>query len=298
MPELDPLGRPPRRPSFAPRSGDFDAMVGRAKRRRRRHYQAAGAGLAGVLAIVAVASVNGAGSVGLDPVQPATGVTASPSTAPSPVPTASPSETPSEEPGASPSEEPDAPPSGEPSPAPGEWHTEAPPSYDADEEPHRPARSRPVFVRDDVANDPAKVCDTDPSFVTAAGWCLRYDGPSRVQSEVPNEYRLLACRHQPGRGGATLTFDTEQQVDFVVTQGQREEWHWSAGYAFPRRETTVRVEEGRCARWTVVWDGTGDDGDPLRAGSYWISPYLMPSDWGAGTGAMGVGSAYEVEITD
>lgn len=291
MPELDPLGRPPRRPSFTPRTGDFDAMVGRARRRRRHHYQVAGAGLASVLAVVAFVSANGAGSVGLDPVEPLTGVTASPSTAPSPEPTPEEppaSEPPEEEQAGAPSEEP----TGEPAPG---FHPAPPPT--ATPYPAAPSRPRPAVTRDEVANDPAKICDTDPSFVTATGWCLRYDGPALVQAEVPHEYRLLACR-SAGRGAATLTFETEQQVDFVVSQGERQEWHWSGGYEFPRNETRVSVAEGRCARWIVGWDATGDDGDPLRPGEYWISPYLLPSDWGAGTGGMSVASAYDLEVTE
>lgn len=295
MPDFEPLPRRPRAPVFEPRTGDFAVVVGKAKHRRRRHLGAAGAGVAGLAAVVALSTGGAGGTFGLDPAPPAAGVTAPPETP-------APSESPEPEPTASPDPEGSAAPGGEEEPGPNGGPATEPgetPIDDGPLRPDRPLRARPVFVRDDIAKSPTMVCDTDLGvLVPAAGWCLHYDGPSTAQIGVEIPYRLLACRHI-GRGGATLTFDTEQQVEFEVTgSGGRREWHWSADYPFPQRKNTVRVEDGRCARWTIEWDAIGDDGDYLRPGGYSFSPTLSPSDWGAGTGPMAVGAAYGLTLTE
>lgn len=294
MPELDPLPRRPRPPSFAPRTGDYAAVVGRAKRRRRKHLSGAGAGLAGVLAVVAL-TTGGAGTIGLRPVEPVT----SPGGAT--YETGAPEESAAPDPRPAPSPEKSGEPAPDESPAPGDEPdaevTIDPGPLDPGEDPHPPAAVRPVFVREIVPNDPGKVCETDPSFVTPTGWCLRYDGPSVVQVGVVHEYRLYVCRHL-GRGPGTLTFGTEQQIDFRVTSGDsRVEWTWAGGYRFPKQETKVTVAEGRCVRWTVEWDATGNDGDPMRAGAYSFSPDLDDVDWGSGMYAS-ASTAYPLEIVE
>jgi hypothetical protein len=299
MPDLDPLPNRPRVPVFTPRTGDYAAMVGRAKHRRRRHLAGAGAGFAGVAVVVAIATGGAGGTFGLEPVRPATtGVHAAGET-PAPSATPEPSETPTAttapgETAAAPNDPAGPTEAAQPagSAAPGDPGDEQP-----DDQPP-PRATAPVVVRDEVANDTTKVCDTDPSVVTAAGWCLRYDGPASVRAGDNHVYRSLLCR-TVGRGAATVTFQTEQQVDFRVTgPNGREEWHWAGGWTFPPNETRVTVPEGRCARWTVQWDATGDDGDLVRPGSYSISPDILVSDWGEGTsGAMVVSSIYDLEIT-
>ena len=294
MPELDPLPRRPRPPSFAPRTGDYAAVVGRAKRRRRKHLSGAGAGLAGMFVVVALAT-GGGSTVGLRPVEPVTspGGTTYETGAPEESATPDPEVTPSPEKSGEPA--PDG--SAAPGEVPGPEETIDPGPLDPGEDPHPPAVTRPVFVRDEVADDTTRVCTVPATFVASTGWCLHYSGPSLVQIGVVHEYRLEVCR-QAGRGTGTLTFPTEQQIDFQVTSGdQRVEWSWVGRYRFPRKETAVSAAEGRCVRWTVQWDATGNDGDPMRAGTYQFVPHLTHVDWGSGASGS-VGMSAELEIVE
>jgi Intracellular proteinase inhibitor len=294
MPELDPLPRPPRPPVLAPRTGDFAEVVTRARHRRRGRYGAAGASMAGLVAVVALAASHSGGTYGLEPAPPAATTVTGGDASPAPSPTASPADT--------------TPPSATATAAPGDTTgdgtyggsggTPAPGEVTIDPGEPLPgaAAVRPVVVRDEIAYDATVVCDSDPSVVSATGWCLRYAGPTTAQQGVDQTYRVLACRH-PGRGAATLTFPTEQQVEFSVYDYDRTEWHWSADYPFPKRQTSVTVGEARCARWSVHWDTTGDDGDPVAPGQYSLSPDVLASDWGDGV-AMSYGTAIDLTITE
>ncbi len=294
MPELGPLPRRPRAPVLQPRDGDYLGVVDRARHRRRRHLGATGAGVAGAAAVLAFAISHGGGTYGLQPVSPPAGVGRQVHGDPT-----APPESPNSDPGpASPSATADAGRDGG-SAGPGEATDPGDVAGPVPGEPGgtaAPPHVRPVVVRDDVADDPTSVCDTDPSIVTATGWCLRYVGPRTIRTGSTHTYRVLACR-SVGRGTATLTFSTEQQVDFRVYTPYRTEWHWSQDYPFPKRESTVTVADSRCARWSVTWDSVGDDGDAVPPGSYTFSPDVLVSDWGTG-GAMSVGTAYTFTIEE
>lgn len=298
MPELDPLPGRPRVPDFTPRTGDYAAVVGRAKNRRRKHLGAAGAGMAGVAAVVALSAGAGGGTFGLQPVQPAApGYSVS---GPSPSPEESPSPAPSQ---AAATRQParpgdPAPPPASPAPEPG--RAEPDPGEEAvddgprGEEP-RPLAVRPVFVRDTVPYNAVGSCWTDPSVVAATGWCLGYDGPERVRVGDVHTYRVLACR-VPGRGAKALRFASEQQIDFRLLGNEGEtEWQWSAGYPFPRNKTSVEVADSACARWSVEWDATKNDGTPLAVGHYSMNPDVLAplSD----EIIMATGTAYSFEVT-
>jgi hypothetical protein len=298
MPDLDPLPGRPRVPDFRPRTGDYATVVGRAKGRRRRHLTAASAGAAGVAVVVALSVGGGGGSFGLKPVEPALpGTTSAPAAPPAASPTAEPQ--PEPENTATPATttpDPEGPgASEEPSPAP--VPVESPVSAGPDEPHGHPLPvPPPVVVKDFIRNPATELCDSDPSLLSGAGWCLRYQGPAQVASGTVHEYRTLACR-PAGRGDGVLRFDTAQEVEFVVRYGEREEWRWSGGYKFPKDRHDVAVDEGYCARWTIEWDATGDDGDPLRPGTYSMSPYVATVFEGNGLW-MSTASAYSLEVTE
>lgn len=300
MPELDPLPHRPRVPVFAPRTGDYAAVVGRAHHRRRRHLASAGAGVAGVAVLVALTTGSAGGSFGLDPVQPATGIQAPEE---SPVPGESPTPEPSEEPTAAPgSEEPgeNGGPGESPEPQEEPRPTESAVRIDPDD-PDRtvPPRitEKPYVLREDVAMETSR-CEPDAGPAAATGWCFYYDGPATVRAGDTHPYRMNVCR-LPGRGTGTLTYDGEQQVDFAVGDSTREEWRWSGGYVFGTDQTEVTVNESRCSRWTVTWDGTDAYGEHVRAGEYTMSPELRVADWGDALGnGTSYGFGYPLEVTE
>ncbi len=271
MPDLPPLPPAPSRPVIVPRTGDLPVVYWRASRRRRAQAGATAVVASSALFALVAMSAYGGGTSSLhtvDPAGPGGSVAsgppaaaaaappgaAAPSTAPSPAPLPAESPEPEESPGGS-------------SPAP-----------EADRS-AQPARPRPVVRRDDVPLDPSLCERTDlPPVTESDGWCLVFPGnPFVVTSGEARDYALLACR-ETGRGTGTLRFSTEQQVDFVVERNYRREWHWSAGYPFAARPTGVDVAEGRCARWTVTWDTTGDDGDLLPPAEYEMSALLLQED--------------------
>lgn len=302
MPELDPLPQRPRVPDFAPRTGDYAAVVGRAQHRRRRHLAGAGAGVAGVAVLVALTTGSAGGSFGLDPVQPATGVIAPeespvPGESPTPEPTAEPSETPgeTEAPGESGAPEESRAPRDEPRPSESAVVIDFDGDTDHPEDP--PQRSKPYVLREDVAMETSR-CETDTGPAAAGGWCMYYDGPESVRAGDVHPYRMHVCRHL-GRGTGTLRYEGEQQVDFTVEGGGRTEWRWSGGYAFGKDPTQVEVGEGRCARWTVAWNGADAYGEHVRAGEYRMVPDLLVTHWGdALSGATAYGFSYPLEVTE
>ncbi|HWL35885.1 MAG TPA: BsuPI-related putative proteinase inhibitor [Frankiaceae bacterium] len=300
MPELDPLPQRPRVPVFAPRTGDYAAVVGRAHHRRRRHLASAGAGVAGVAVLVALTTGGAAGSFGLDPVQPAKGIEAPEE---SPVPGESPTPEPSEEPTAGPGESeepgenggPEESPEPQEEPRPSESDVVIDPGPGGDDPP--PPARKPYVLREDVPMQTAQ-CETDAGPAAAAGWCFRYEGLASVRAGEVHPYRMSVCRHL-GRGTGTLKFAGEQQVDFVVQGNGRDEWRWSGGYEFGKAPTEVKVAESRCVRWTVTWDGTDDFGEHVRPGQYQMSPDLKVTDWGdAIGGSTSYGFGYPLEVTE
>jgi hypothetical protein len=283
MPELDPLPHRPSAPVLRPRTGDFDGVVSRAKHRRRRHTGLAGAGVAGGVAVAAVVLLGHAQvPYGLRPAPPVasigghpTGSHATAATKPGAVPGAT-QPTPGAGGGGAPRG------TGATTAAPGDGHgpvVAAP--VPAGGGAAGAAARRPVFVRDDVPND-TEVCDTDPSIVTATGWCLRYEGPDVAHLGETYAYRMYACRHV-GRGAQTLTFHDEGQVDIRVRNNDRTLWRWSHGWKFPAHRNTVRVADGRCARWTMTWNTVADDRKPIVPGDYSVDVDFDVDDWGNGT---------------
>jgi hypothetical protein len=291
MPDLDGLPRHPRPPVFAPRTGDFAAVVAKAKHRRRTHLGASGAGLAGLVAVFALAVSHGAGTYGLQPAPPAAVVGTSrhgqASATPAAPDTAVVDGTASR-------------PGGRTgggitgTTAGGTVATPAPGGGTAP----RGQVPRPVVVRDDVLKPFGDLCDTDPSSITATGWCLWFDEPGYVKTGGDAAFVIMACRYQ-GTGAKTLKYFTDQQIDFEIdsdSNGSHQVWKWSHGYTFPKHETTVTVGDGRCARWTVHWNTTGNDGVRLKPGQYWLAPSLLPYDWGG----MSIGydaGMYGIEVT-
>jgi hypothetical protein len=299
MSELDPLPQRPRVPVFAPRTGDYAAVVGRAQHRRRRHLAGAGAGVAGVAVLVALTTGGAGGSFGLDPVQPATGVVApEESAAPGESPTLAPTGSPSAEPSATPGE------TGAPGESTGPREEPRPSESEVRIDPDDPDHTvpprvteKPYVLREDVEMVASR-CEPDGAAPAATGWCFYYDGPASVRAGDAHPYRINVCR-LPGRGARTLRYDGEQQVDFVVGNNTRDEWRWSGGYDFGTDPTEVTVNESRCSRWTVTWDGTDAYGEHVRPGEYTMSPELKVSDWGdAINNGTSYGFGYALEVTE
>jgi hypothetical protein len=291
MPELDPLPHRPSAPVFRPRTGDFDGVVSRARHRRRRHTGVAGASVVGGVAVAAFVLLGHAQvPYGLRPAQPVASVGGyptggHPTAARQPAPGATQPAS-----GAGGGVAPRG--TGATTAPPGEGHgpVAVPPAPVGDT---APLRTKPVFVRDDVANDTA-VCDSDPSLVTATGWCLRYAWPAVAHLGETTTFRVYACRHI-GRGAQTLTFRDDQQVEFTVGTYGRTLWRWSQGWKYPAHRNTVRVAEGRCARWTVTWRTVADDHRPIAPGGYNVNVNVDTNDWGEGP-SMSAGMGGDITI--
>ena len=105
--------------------------------------------------------------------------------------------------------------------------------------------------------------------VTCAGigpWCAAAEivGPASAK-----RLRIYAC-HPAWQEEAALTFDTVQEVDFVIARegSNVEEWVWSADRTFAPDRHVLTAPGGTCFAWSTPWNGLHDDGTPLQPGSY------------------------------
>lgn len=63
---------------------------------------------------------------------------------------------------------------------------------------------------------------------------------------------------------ALLKFASGQHYEFIVRQGGREVWRWSAGRAFHQGFNELRLEPGVLMTFVQVWDGTDTTGLPIH----------------------------------
>lgn len=64
--------------------------------------------------------------------------------------------------------------------------------------------------------------------------------------------------------GAVVTFPNGQLYDFVVLQDGREIWRWSQGRVFHQAVVQQAFPFGDLQLFSAVWDGRGEDGDPVQ----------------------------------
>lgn len=257
MPDLDPLPTP-RRPALPPREGDWDDMTRRVGRRRRARLAAAGGMAAATVAIAVLVSVTSPDLDRLvaDPVtsgsaSPTAAETVPPPTPESPSPVAPPT---SPAPGAT--SEPVAEPSATAAPSP-----TAEPTSEPSGPPHATMR------RTEVAFEATRGCT--PGSGEGPGWCVRVPPNATAQAGDPRDYVLDYCR-LTGSGAATITFHSVYEIWFHVARGSDPVYVYGDETWSPATHSTV-VRAGRCARWTLTWDATDEDGLPLRPGDYDVS---------------------------
>lgn len=74
-----------------------------------------------------------------------------------------------------------------------------------------------------------------------------------------------------GARARRFSYDTTQEADlWVATTAISPEtlWSWSLGQQFPADEHHLDIAAGECIKWTVLWDGTDEAGEPLPPGNY------------------------------
>ncbi len=115
--------------------------------------------------------------------------------------------------------------------------------------------------------DDSRACDG--SGPTAAnGWCSYYDGERQAARGTEAVLAAAVCR-RPGQGPGTLRADDGEYAGFfAATRSDGVVWSWAHGKRFETEPHAFAVAEGRCLRFAVVWDLSGNDGQALPAGSY------------------------------
>ncbi|HVE74577.1 MAG TPA: BsuPI-related putative proteinase inhibitor [Mycobacteriales bacterium] len=271
-------------PAFSAREQGYVEAQAVARRRRRRQLGYAGGG-ATMLSAVLIGALLLPGQGGLQVLGPAsnpapTGTgepssgpgssdvspTPTTSTAPGPIPTfgllphpasprPEPSETAQPDPNASP--DPDASPGGT-----------------ADEQPL--AGPEPTLT----TYDPSRPCASFTDRTDTAGYCIYYDGQLKAAAGSVAHLAAAICR-LPGQGPGSLRSANGQYAEFRISvNGEDYVWSWGKGRRFARESRTFTLAEGRCLRFAVTWDLTGDDGRALPAGDYWLDarPLVYPGE--------------------
>jgi hypothetical protein len=98
-------------------------------------------------------------------------------------------------------------------------------------------------------------------FDTSA-WCLYTAGPDRHDAIT-----MTVCRSAKPADGTPLTFETTQEVDFVVSAQGRALWTWSTGRTFRESRHELVVGYNGCYDWTTPWDGRDGRGRRVKAGT-------------------------------
>lgn len=141
---------------------------------------------------------------------------------------------------------------------------------------------RPRVRREQTGAPPTCAADLDGDRGTrvGGGWCLV---PAAVLASDQNVVTLSmsVCRNAPS--ASWLTFPTDQQVDFVVSQQSATLWTWSRGQQFARRQSSLLTPYNECWEWAVDWDQTDEQGRLVDPGAYTLS-VTSPADELAGMG--------------
>jgi hypothetical protein len=74
-----------------------------------------------------------------------------------------------------------------------------------------------------------------------------------------------------------LVFPSAQRFDFVVRQGKRTIWQWSAGRMFAQALGRYEMAPDETISYEHTWDQTGGDGTKPPLGAYTIEGMLMIS---------------------
>ena len=279
-------------PPLEPRSGDYDAMLDRAARRRRtRRVRALAVATPVVALAVAFATLPAPDdAASLRPANAEATESPEPSGEPSSEPT------PTAEPGTEPT------PSGEPEPTAeptGDPTTEPEPSGDpepgADPEPSGspyptqtvPPKTRsPQLVLPDTARydyvpgyAPAD-CRTE-RFATAApdsvNWCADYVGDTELahDSRVVTAFRL--CRSAAADAGTITRYENGQNWMKVRAVDADGEVPWTFSKTPDPKPPAITVQPGDCVEWAVSWTVR------MAPGAYRLNPVFvvreyMPAD--------------------
>lgn len=276
MPEPLPPGLPPRiSPPSAPQRSFAAAIGTAASRRRRRFAGVSGTALALLLTATAVTLLptdaggdrlsvaeSGALDASAAPGSPAPEQSQPPATSAPAAPTPEPDE--SEEPTAAPAPQ-------EPGP---QQTAEA---ERPDEEPE-PSAAPPAPAAEPEVGPPSEVVamrsgqSCDGSGPTPAqGWCSYYDGALQGRSGETVVLATNVCR-LPGQAAGRLTTPDGEHTRFAVGRQSTSTpvWDWRTGRRFRPEATTFVVDAGRCVRWFVSWNVTGNAGQALAPGEYYL----------------------------
>ncbi len=86
----------------------------------------------------------------------------------------------------------------------------------------------------------------------------------------------LEVTNKAGRA-INLTFPSAQRYDFIVKQGKRTIWQWSAGRTFAQVVGSHELAPGETISYEYTWDQTAADGTKPALGAYTIEGLLMLS---------------------
>ncbi|MDP3712416.1 MAG: hypothetical protein Q8R60_08025 [Mycobacteriales bacterium] len=253
---------------FPVRPGGADAVLAAARVRRLRRALASGGAALALTAVplVVVASAGAPRNDSLVAVSPT--VTSQPAEAPA---SASPSAS------ASSSDPTPSPPSSAASP------TSSPPAVpEASEDTESPVISRPAttprpprqsaaapVTRSSSTIETVDLCDGGLTDATSS-WCARYTGPATARRGQSVLLSFELCRY-PTAGDATISYDSELEVDAYVGSYDTPDWRAGQGIAYSATPHSEVLRAGSCIVWSSPWDTRGADGFLVVPGEYSFS---------------------------
>ena len=120
-----------------------------------------------------------------------------------------------------------------------------------------------------VDYETAATCERVDREWSATGWCHVYRGPMRLVRGQSAILALDLCRTGAAAGGrGELRFPTMRQGAFAVRSGDRELWSSNDARSTFRAGERLAIQAGKCARWTMTWDGRDRRGRLLPPGTY------------------------------
>ena len=72
-------------------------------------------------------------------------------------------------------------------------------------------------------------------------------------------------------------FTSTNQHDFAVEEDGRQAWRWTAGRAFGRTITSLKLQPGESKAWSEIWDQRDNSGELVGPGVYMVSGVLPVS---------------------
>ncbi len=159
--------------------------------------------------------------------------------------------------------------------------------------PEMPAPAEPdrVVRAYSPPGDSFTLCGLDASVgggpsETSVGWCNSADVTGKPGGYT---FRAVVCRSSDQQ--AAQLHPESVPLRMRVTRGDTDVWHLTIG-SEPR--DALATEPGGCWIWSTDWDGLGDDGRPVRSGSYELSAAVLAEelpDTGDRTAAFEVGQS-------